>query len=47
MLSQAGKSTASLFVAMLNFDRADKDKDGNIDKHEFKKEVKKKINRIC
>ena len=43
MLSQAGKSTASLSVAMLNFDRADKDKDGNIDKHEFKKEVKKKL----
>ena len=43
MLSQAGKSTASLSVAMLNFDRADSDKNGNIDKIEFKKEVKKKL----
>ena len=43
MLSQAGKGTASLSVAMLNFDRADKDKNGNIDKFEFKKEVKKKL----
>ena len=28
---------------LLNFDRADKDKDGNIDKEEFKKEVLKRL----
>ena len=43
MLSQAGKSTASISVAMLNFDRADSDKNEYIDKYEFKKEVKKKL----
>ena len=43
MLSEAGKSTASISVTMLSFDRADKDKNGSIDKYEFKKEIKKKL----
>lgn len=43
MLSSAGKGTANLSVAMLNFDRADKDKNGDIDKNEFKKEVLKRL----
>lgn len=28
---------------MMNFDRADKDKDGSIDKEEFKKELRKRL----
>ena len=31
-------------VVMLYFDRADKDGDGYIDKNEFKKELKKRLN---
>ena len=43
MLASAGKAKADLSVAMLNFDRADKDKNGDIDKKEFKKEVYKRL----
>ena len=44
MLSAAGKKKMDLPVVMLNFDRADKDGDGYIDKEEFKKELKKRLN---
>lgn len=45
MLSTPGKpKNVDLSVAMLNFDRADKDKNGDIDEHEFKKEVYKRLN---
>ena len=43
MLSSAGKKTADLPVAMLNFERADKNNDGEISKEEFKKEVQKRL----
>ena len=43
MLSSAGKKTADLSVAMLNFERADKNTDGKISKEEFKKEVRKRL----
>ena len=39
-----GGKKLNLSRMMLNFDRADKDKDGSIDKKEFKSEVKKKLN---
>ena len=38
-----GGKKLNLSRMMLNFDRADKDKDGSIDKDEFKKEVKKRL----
>ena len=38
-----GGKKVNLWRMMLNFDRADKDKDGSIDKAEFKKEVKKRL----
>ena len=38
-----GGKKVNLSRMMLNFDRADKDKDGSIDKAEFKKEVKKRL----
>ena len=44
MLTVAGKETPNLNNTMLNFDRADKDKNGDIDKNEFKKEVIKRLN---
>ncbi len=43
MLNAAGKKEYSLSVAMLKFDNADKDGNGNIDKEEFKREVRKKL----
>ena len=43
MLSSSGKKKYDLSVAMLKFDRADKDSDGNISKEEFKKEVLKRL----
>jgi len=43
MLSSAGKKTPDLSVAMLNFERADKNNDGKISKEEFKKEVRKRL----
>ena len=43
MLSSAGKKKYDLSVAMLKFERAGKDSDGNISKEEFKKEVLKKL----
>lgn len=44
MFSAAGKKKMDLPVVMLYFDRADKDGDGYIDKNEFKKELKKRLN---
>ena len=44
LLVSAKKKTADLSVVMLNFDRADKNKDGEISKEEFKKEVIKRLN---
>ena len=38
-----GGKKINLSRMMLNFDRADSDKDGSIDKKEFKKEVKKRL----
>ena len=38
-----GGKKLNLSRMMLNFDRADSDKDGSIDKKEFKKEVKKRL----
>ena len=38
-----GGKKLNLSRMMLNFDRADKDKDGSIDKEEFRKEVKKRL----
>ena len=43
MLSSSGKRKYDLSVAMLKFERADKDSDGNISKEEFKKEVLKRL----
>ena len=43
LLSQRGRKNYDLPVAMLNFERADKDGDGNISKAEFKKEFLKRI----
>ena len=43
MLQKSGRKNYDLPVAMLNFERADKDSDGNIDKAEFKKEFLKRI----
>ena len=43
-LLQLKKKTADLSVVMLNFDRADKNKDGEISREEFKKEVIKRLN---
>lgn len=38
-----GGKKVNLSRMMMNFDRADKDKDGSIDKEEFKKELKKRL----
>ena len=38
-----GGKKLNLQRMMMNFDRADKDKDGSIDKDEFKKELKKRL----
>ena len=43
MLLSSGKKKYDLSVAMLKFDRADKDSDGNMSKEEFKREVLKKL----
>ena len=43
MLTSAGEKNYSLPVAMLKFDHADRDGDGNIDKEEFKKEVRRRL----
>ena len=43
MLTTAGQKNYSLPNAMLRFDHADKDGDGNIDKEEFKREVLKRL----
>lgn len=42
-LFAASKKNLDLNFVMRNFERADKDKDGNIDKEEFKKELKKRL----
>ena len=46
MLTSSGRNNYSIQVASLNFDRADKDSNGQIDKQEFKKELKKRLNEI-
>ena len=38
-----GGKKINLSRMMLNFDRADKDKSGSIDKEEFKKELRKRL----
>ena len=43
MLQSMGRKNYNLPTTMLNFDRADKDKDGQIDKEEFKKEFLKRM----
>lgn len=42
IFSASGKNL-DLNIVMRNFDHADKDKDGNIDKEEFKKELRKRL----
>ena len=46
MLKAAGRTNYSLEVKSLNFDRADKDGDGVIEKEEFRKEFLKRIKEI-
>lgn len=43
MLNSMGRKSYSLQNCMMNFDRADKDKNGAIDKAEFKKEFIKRL----
>ena len=43
MLTTMGRKSYTLPTTMLNFDRADKDKDGQISKEEFKKEFLKRM----
>ena len=42
-LMVANGKKMNLSRMMINFERADKDKDGSIDKEEFKKELKKRL----
>ena len=43
ILNQSGRKNYDLPVAMLNYEGADIDNDGNIDKAEFKKEFSKRM----
>ena len=43
MLSKAGRKTYDFPNTLMNFERADKDRSGNIDRAEFKKEFCKKL----
>ena len=43
MLSSMGRQTYSIPNIIMNFERSDKDKNGQIDKQEFKKEFRKRL----
>ena len=43
MITSMGRKEYSFDVAILNFERADKDQSGAIDKEEFKKEFTKRL----
>jgi Ca2+-binding EF-hand superfamily protein len=46
ILTSSGRRNYKLSVASLKFDHADIDGDGQIEKDEFKKELKKRLNEI-
>ena len=43
MLAKSGRKAYNFPTTLLNFERADKDKNGNIEKEEFKKEFTKRL----
>ena len=46
MLTSSGRNNYSVQIASLNFGRDGKDASGQIYKHKFKKEFKKRLNEI-
>ena len=43
MIASMGRQRYSIPNIIMNFERSDKDKNGQIDKEEFKKEFKKRV----